>query len=201
MLFEGNFCNNCGQKHIEHRLNAPFIWKDLIEGVFNFDSGVFFTAMQLSLRPGYSIRSFIEGKRVNYTSPIAYLIITASIFGLLYHFFEPNFAELYQTSSTQFRNLGEQIIGSIYSHYTISSLLLIPLTTVLSYVIFKKQGYRIIEHAILNIYITGHTILIRIVFFLCLFLIKEHIELSSLRWIFQIIYFSYLTWCYAQFFR
>ena len=41
---------------------------DLIHGVWHIDKGVLFTVKELILRPGDSVRGFIQGKRVGFFS-------------------------------------------------------------------------------------------------------------------------------------
>ncbi len=88
--FEGNFCNNCGHAADIHKLNMHFIGHDLQHGLFHFDNGIFYTIKQLLTRPGHTIREFIDGKRVKHFKPLSLVVVLATLYGLLYHYFLNN---------------------------------------------------------------------------------------------------------------
>ena len=61
--------HNAGEKQalIAYSL-IHFMEHDLIHGVWHIDKGVLFTVKELILRPGDSVRGFIQGKRVGFFS-------------------------------------------------------------------------------------------------------------------------------------
>ena len=85
--FEGHFCNNCGQSAKTHQINFQFLWHDIQHGLFHFDNGILYTSKQLFTRPGNTIREFIEGKQVRHFKPFSLVIVLATVYGLLIHFF------------------------------------------------------------------------------------------------------------------
>lgn len=79
-VITGNFCVNCGQKASVRRYSLKrFIEHDLVHGIWNVDNGIPFTIKELFLRPGHSVREFINGKRVGYSSFITLLILILGI--------------------------------------------------------------------------------------------------------------------------
>lgn len=64
------------------------MWHDIQHGLFHFDQGIFYTAKQLFIRPGHSIREFIEGKRVEHFKPLSLVIILATAYGIIENFDE-----------------------------------------------------------------------------------------------------------------
>jgi len=48
------------------------------------------------------------------------------------------------------------IITMLMDNYAYTTLLLIPLYALSSYIIFRKEGYNYFEHLVLNCFITGH---------------------------------------------
>jgi hypothetical protein len=66
----GDYCHACGQKAHVHRSLAAF-FHDLLHGVFHFEGKIWRTLPMLALRPGELTRSYIDGKRMSYVSPIA----------------------------------------------------------------------------------------------------------------------------------
>ena len=66
----GDYCHACGQKAHVHRSLAAF-FHDLVHGVFHFEGKIWRTLPMLAWRPGELTRSYIDGKRMSYVSPIA----------------------------------------------------------------------------------------------------------------------------------
>lgn len=203
-LFLGNFCNHCGQAANTHRLNIRHIWHDLQHGLFHFDNGIFYTIKQLLTRPGYAIREFIIGKRVRHFKPISFVIILASIYGLLYHFLIPNSFDV-KNISTSNKVLGsyEKVINWTLDHFAYATLIMIISTTVASYLVFKKQGYNLAEHLVLNSYYRGLVLVISLLLFPVLYIFHSSRaeNLKGYVPIFQIIDFVMMYWCYNQFFN
>jgi len=66
----GDYCHSCGQKAHVHRSLAAF-FHDLVHGVFHFEGKIWNTLPMLAWKPGELTRSYIDGKRTRYVSPIA----------------------------------------------------------------------------------------------------------------------------------
>src|SRR5687768_2208089 len=66
----GDYCHACGQKAHVHRSLAAF-FHDLLHGVFHFEGKIWRTLPMLAWKPGELTRSYIDGKRMSYVSPIA----------------------------------------------------------------------------------------------------------------------------------
>lgn len=146
--FEGNFCNQCGQSAHTHRIDFHFLWHDIRHGLFHFDAGIFYSFRELYIRPGHSIREFIEGKRVGHFQPISLVILLAVFYGLLYHNFGID-------SKNIFDNKNALIDYKAYNqwistHYSWITLATIPLYAIGTQFCFRRQGYNFTELFILN---------------------------------------------------
>lgn len=162
--YSGHFCNNCGQPAATHKLNLHFIWHDIQHGFFHFDSGVLYTAKELYTKPGKSIREFIEGKRVKHFKPISLVIILATLYGVLRHLF--HFSVLDQKVVSEIQGVEYESLNEwISHHYYWIILLSIPMFSLASYVVFRKQGYNFIEHIVLNSYMASQRLILRIAIF------------------------------------
>jgi hypothetical protein len=202
--FNGNFCNLCGQAANTHELSTHFIWHDLQHGLFHFDNGIFYTIRQLLTRPGHTIKEFINGKRVRHFKPLSLVIVLAALYGLLYHY---SIGDVFSVEPTV---EGESVIG-IYEkfirwltdHFAYAALIIVLSTTISSYLIFKKQGYNLVEHFVLNTYYMGLVMVIALIFLPVLYLSQKRGHESSIIYtvISQLIYFGLMYWCYAQFFN
>lgn len=161
-IYEGNFCNICGQPAETHKLNVHFIWHDIQHGLFHFDKGIYYSAKELYLRPGHSIREFIEGKRIKHFKPISFVLVLATVYGLLYHLFEIN---LFTTGKEEIPKLNLDINDWIAKHFSWLTLATIPLYTLGTYASFKNQGYNYIEYFVLNTFKASQRLILHIVTF------------------------------------
>ena len=84
--FSGKFCNHCGQTAATNKVDATFIYEDLKRTFIQFNSGFFFTLKKMFLNPGGFMEQYLQGKRIHYTKPFAFLIITCGLNVLLYHY-------------------------------------------------------------------------------------------------------------------
>jgi hypothetical protein len=149
--FYGNYCNECGQKADTHKLNMHHILNDLQDGIFQLHNGITYTIKQLLTRPGHSIREYIEGKRVRHFKPFSFVIVCATLYGLLYHFLIPDSFQVNNvTTSDNFLNGYIKVINWSLDHFAYASLIMVISTTIASYHVFKKQGYNVAEHLVLN---------------------------------------------------
>jgi len=149
--FKGKFCNNCGQSAETHDINTHFLWHDIQHGLLHFDNGIFYTIKQLFTRPGYSIKEFIEGQRVKHFKPVSLVIVLAGIYGFVIHYF--NIADLIvvKMDDTSGKVIdSEKVVNWISSHYAFTTLLLLPITSLATYLAFKKEKYNYIQHFVIR---------------------------------------------------
>jgi hypothetical protein len=157
------FCGNCGQSADTHAMNFHFLWHDIQHGLFHFDKGILYTVKELFLKPGKTIREFIEGKRVRHFRPISFVLVLATVYGFLYKYFQINTVAEFALNKN--KHLVETINNWLASHYAISTLITIPIYALSSYLIFRKQGYNYIENFILNAYIAGQKLVVMLITF------------------------------------
>jgi Protein of unknown function (DUF3667) len=119
----------------------------------------------LFIKPGKTIRDFIEGKRVRHFRPISFVLLLATVYGFLYKYFHINTVAEFSLNRERDKHLLDAINNWIASHYAISTLLMIPFYALSSYLIFKKQGYNYIENFILNAYIAGQKLVVMLITF------------------------------------
>ncbi|RZJ75627.1 MAG: DUF3667 domain-containing protein [Flavobacterium sp.] len=193
-VFEGNYCNNCGQPAKTHSIGASFIAHDLQHGLFHYDMGLLYSARELFKRPGHTTREYIEGKRVRHYKPISMLIVVASLYGLLYHALHIDVFEGQKSDMLDYSQLNDWIAH----HYSMITLLLLPVMSLTSFVIFKKQGYNFTEHFILNSFYSTQKLWIRIITLPILYFISagKPIVMQCLL----IVDLLLMFWCYSEFF-
>jgi hypothetical protein len=197
----GNFCSSCGQRADTHKLNIHFILHDLQHALIHFDKGVLYTTKQLLIRPGHTIREFLEGKRARHFQPLSFAIVLATFYGLLWHYliFDHLHTSLIEPGDDITRAFGK-IVTWITEHFAFGGLILIITSTLVSYVIFKKRKYNLAEHLVLNTYLMGLFLIVSLLVFPIVYIFR-----NALTFQYGIIQQGFLLvlmcWCYSQFFN
>lgn len=197
-VFEGNFCNNCGQSSETHKLNLHFIWHDIQHGLFHFDKGIFYSLKELYSRPGHSIREFIQGKRVNHFKPVSMVVVLATLYGLLYHSFEIN---LFSSGEKDIPHLNLDINHWVAKHYSWLTIVMLPIYTLGTYVAFRNQGYNYVEYFVLNTFKASQRLFLHILIFPLLYYYNGTQSLHTLVLCLYIIDVALIYWVNFQFFE
>lgn len=199
-LFTGNYCNNCGQSAETHEINFHFLWHDIQHGLFHFDKGVLYTFKELFTRPGHSIRDYIQGKRIKHFKPISLTILIATLYALVYHLFHLN---LFEYSNTEaFEKIdGNKLNEWIFNHYSVVALATIPLFSIASFLVFRKQGYNYTEHIILNAFSASQRIAVHLLFLPVFYFFHTQKGFSLTTEALTAIDILLLYSCYSQFFN
>ena len=168
--FRGNYCNHCGQPADTHRITLHFLWHDIQHGILHVDKGLLFTVKELFTRPGNSIREFIEGRRFNHFKPISLIIVLAGICGFLYQYYHINIlaANVKITSDgdiSHAQNILTKATEWFAEHYALISIMELPLFATGTFIAFKKAGYNLTEHLVLNAFLTGQRLILHIATF------------------------------------
>lgn len=140
-VFEGNYCNNCGQSVDTHKINIHFLWHDIQHGLLHFDKGILYSLRQLFTRPGHSVREFIEGKRAKHFKPLSLVVVLATLYGVLYHYFDINLFPSSAENNVDYSEFNELIA----THFSWITILTIPLYTIGTFICFRSQGYNFVE--------------------------------------------------------
>lgn len=78
--FSGNFCPTCGQTHKVKRFDIANITKEFLANAINFEHGLMRSFLELFWRPGYMMRDYLEGHRVDYNKPFKAIFVLATIY-------------------------------------------------------------------------------------------------------------------------
>ncbi|MBV6654569.1 MAG: DUF3667 domain-containing protein [Mameliella sp.] len=142
-----------------NRIDGQYIISE-IRHVLNFDKGILFTIKALLLRPGKSIRVYINEDRSKLVKPILFLIVCSLAYmlaqGLL------NFEEDYATADAL--EAQESAVTAILTwmkkNYGYANIIMAFFIAPWVKVFFRKQGYNIFEILILLFYVMGIGMLI-----------------------------------------
>lgn len=200
-VFKGHYCNNCGQSAATHKLNFHYLWHEIRHGILHFDEGILYTSKQLFTRPGHSVREFIEGKRVKHFKPISLVILFASLYGFLYHYFHIVMIFNSEGDDTSSKINYTDFNEWVGTHYAWVTLFTIPLYTIGTGIAFRKQGYNLVEYFILNTFKASQRLLVHIILFPILYHFNGTPHLRTLSLIFYIIDVFLIYWTNEQFFN
>lgn len=203
--FDGNYCNLCGQSSHTHKLNFHFVWHDIQHGIFHVDKGILFSIYQLFTRPGHTIREFIEGKRVKHFKPLSMVVILATIYGILSHYFHietagPVTLNTGADPSTEELSFYNNVTNWVGAHYALTTLLTLPFFAFGSFIAFRKQGYNFIEHLVLNAFLSAQRLTFHIAVFPLLYAFSGTPASSTLNNVLRLIDLLLTLWVCSQFF-
>jgi hypothetical protein len=197
----GNFCGSCGQSAKTDRIDMHVVLHDLQHGLLHFDKGIFYTTKQLLTKPGHTIREYLDGKRVRHLQPFSFVIVLATFYGLLYHYLvfkQPN--SWLPGPNDDITSASAKIVTWITEHFAFNILIFILTTTVVSYVIFKKQKYNLAEHFTLNTFSLGLFTVVSLFLFPIAYVFDGAATLQY-GIIQQAILLVIMCWSSAQFFK
>lgn len=147
-VFKGNFCPCCGQSSKVQRLTFKHVLDNLMRSFMKIENGLARTCWELIYRPGYMIRDYIDGHRVNYVRPVRLLFLLASIFIIVHyvlflhaepeaHFFADEEAiEQMPRLVVLFMN----VMNTIFANRALSSLLMVFVLLVPYWLAFRNTN-------------------------------------------------------------
>jgi len=176
--FEGNYCNNCGQKAGEKRFKLTNLPGEFLHGFYHVHRGLLFTIGELFIRPGETIRGYISGKRVKYFNPFTYLLLVSLVGGFLYKWsgIPEHLNENFLASGDTIRFTGK--------YYSYRMLLTIPAYAIMCSIIYRSFKYNIAEHLIVNTFLISQSMVLMVFWML----ISSFIKPGNL--VFEILYIS-----------
>lgn len=197
----GNFCSHCGQSTKIARVTVSNFLSDLSDSVFQINRGLFFSLKELFVRPRHSIREYLSGKRKNHIKPIAYALTLSTIYFLISQILDTQtfFDDVLtgwtnRTDETETGRKQLAIMTWFAKNYTYTMLLLLPLYSLSSYLLFFKSGFNYMEHFILNAYITGQQAIFYSLAATLSLGIKNGDVISNVALIISISYTLYVYW-------
>lgn len=192
------FCSHCGQSAHVDRINFHYIVHELQHSVLHVDKGIIYTIKELIVRPGYSIKEYLEGKRVNHFKPFSFVVILAAIYGFLIHFSNlyPE-AYVFTDDAKAAVDNNKIIFEWMYSHYSLVMFFIIPVSALSSYLVFRKSGYNYMENIIIYSYITGMHIVMLLLFFPFFYITMS----TALYFVTFTLAYIYNIWVLSQLFK
>ncbi len=204
--FKGKFCPKCGQKAKTGRITLAAVFQELRQHVIHFDQGFIYTIKQLIIRPGHSIREYLEGKRVRHIKPLKFLFWAAAISFLVFHYVGLDEQMLQQFSkqpdakTPDSQKLSQKLMLLVTGHPTVVVYCMIPMIALFSWWLFRRRPYNFAEHFVLNAYLLGELSLMSVI---TSPLARFFSNMNSSAWVTTapslVIWAVYFGWAYGQF--
>lgn len=195
-IVRDHYCGHCGQDAHTKRLNWHYIWHEIPHSVFHLDKGLIPTLWGMLVRPSKVVNEFLDGKRVRYYRPLAFLILLGTIASII-NLNVPLYKVLSQNAETAaFTDTFQRISGKYYNLITIAMIPIFSFTTWLFY--RKERNY--VEIATAHFYIQGAMAFLS-VFGLFYFLDLSKESFLMVAAMLTTISLLYQTWVYATIFK
>ena len=187
------YCSHCGQKARTERITINYLWNEIFHFFTHIEKGFLYTSLQMLVRPGKSVRNFINGKRRKYQSPISYFVIWTTIFILLLFCIENLFGENVVINYKEYFGPGATTKFAI-SHLSLVLTIIIPFQALYLYLLVTKKVYNYFETMVATIYSLGTIILLQFVFAIVALLIHTIRTVPIDLGISDFFKVLYLTW-------
>lgn len=171
------YCEYCGAKIVTDRITLKKILADVAETIFGWDNKYLLTLRCLLLKPHTVLEEYVSGVRKRYVHPFTFLIIGATLALFSFTFFLGNFMDSLEVFNMRlverYRGIGvkdldlervDQVQAEILKYFNIVTLLLIPLFSVFTYIIYRKT-YNYAEHLVFNAYVQGTAFVVALILF------------------------------------
>jgi len=206
-LITENFCTYCGQKKYK-RIDRKYLTDEVQYMVIHTNKGFFYSLKNIIKAPGKTARDFIDGNRVNHYKPLLMAFVLSGISA----FISFKIIDINSVMERYFAAHTEQKIAvswmndltSVMSSYNSAiMLLLIPIISIITFLVFRKWGQNYYEHIIMNTYIQIlYTIISIVLLSPIMYFLKDSPDTFMLVVIGStfIIYPIIMTWFYKQFY-
>lgn len=156
-IFNGSFCNNCGQK-VTHRYSVAHVLHELVHVFTHADKGIFSFAWNIIRKPGTIALDLVEGRRKRHFNLFQYLLIVIGFVTFILvksHFVENTLNTINELSETKITGrmaeVQQRITLTTQKYNNILQMALIPLFAFFSWrFLGKKRGYNYAENIVLH---------------------------------------------------
>jgi Protein of unknown function (DUF3667) len=150
--FKGNFCPHCGQSANVEAIGVKYFLHDIPHSILHIDKGFGYTFKELLLRPGSTLRNYLDGKRVKHFRPFAYVLIMATIY-ILGSKGLTGLTEWLAKKNGFTVNFNE---GGFFEKYiSLFFFIMIPIASLVTWLVLRKDKYNYWEHFLVNTYLTA----------------------------------------------
>ena len=141
----GRYCSNCGQSYEIKRISLKSLLHDVFHFFTHLEKGFGYTLQQLITAPGTMQREYVEGIRSRHQKPFSMFFICASVNALGRYGVDELLIRYFHAGSDR-----EAIFHHQYQ--LLLFIAVIPLLTLLTWPLFRKEKYNYAETGVLQLY-------------------------------------------------
>lgn len=188
-----DLCAACANPVAVKRIDKHYISHEILH-LLHFEKGIFYTIKELLVRPGHSIREFINGDRAKHMKPVAFLIVTSLLFTIFGHLFH---IEEFSKGKLQLKNTHITDVQTwVETHFGYANIIMGGFIALFVKLLFRKYKYNLFEITVLLCYVMGQGMFLLTIETLFSGLLNA----AAFNIILTIIGFAYPTWAIGQFF-
>ncbi|MBH9551445.1 DUF3667 domain-containing protein [Inhella gelatinilytica] len=156
------YCPQCGQSAGVHRYTLAGLLHDVPHAVFHVDRGLWPTLWGVLVRPGSTIRGYLEGQRVRHFNPLTLLVLCASLYVACYGRadFLPQISRL---GGEHMAAMGFDLLGWFTRAFSLLMLVAVPLQAWANWLCFRRERYNLAEHMVAVAFISAATTVLMVV--------------------------------------
>jgi hypothetical protein len=163
--FDGKYCNNCRQLAETNRITWHGLMHYLTHALFHVDRGFLYTLKELTLRPGYTIRDYLNGKRIYHFNPFLFMILIGGLVSLLFSTLNVQLP----VKEIELEEIERFNTTIAHKYFAVAGLIYIILLSVTDFIFFFNKKFNLPELLVSNTFQTGQILVITTVFFPILF--------------------------------
>jgi hypothetical protein len=159
----GLFCAACGQRAGPQRLELRTLLTHFVSAFTNFEGPLLRTSLGLLVRPHIVVGDYLRGRRIVYTNPVQWAILTSGTSALIGHVLGrvgPVQIKVDGSTPEWLRRVIEQLGSNSSPLYV---LVLLPGLAVAMRIAFGRRGGTIPEHLVVVLYGYGIGALLQLV--------------------------------------
>lgn len=188
------FCSKCGQPKTIKRIDFKYLVHE-IEHLLHFEKGFHFTAWNLIIKPGKTIRTYLFENRNKYVKPVVYLFFAALLFTLVTNLFhiKYTFANVGYMEGLKdkvnLKTIDNWLIGHVAYTNIIVGFCIAPWLLLM----FRRRKHNIFEMIVLMSYVLATGMLLMLPLLMLSKITKAFSD-------FTIIFIFFQVWAIGQFF-
>ncbi len=152
------------------------------------------------LRPGMTLRNYLEGKRVNYSNPFFFVLLTAGFASLLFMTYDVSLP----VQSINLERIERLSPLMAQKYFVLVGTFFILMLSISDRLLYRKSGLNAAELLAANAFQAGQVLVITLIFFPLLLIQDQYLEPtivhSGIRTALKVIIFAYLVWVRWQLF-
>ena len=195
-IINDNYCGHCGQSANIHRLNLKHLLHNFFHAITHMDAGYLHTIRDLAIRPGHSVREYLQGKRSSHGDPIVMLLIVGGLCTWLY-----KDLHIKTLTSVDIASLKDGMQMASMKFFALAVLSYSLIFSLVDFLIFRYKRYNYIELFVMNIF-ASIEILVFFILIVPVWLVCNSLGVENyLRIVVALLDLAYLIYVRYQFFE